>query len=130
MVVYKLTVANSVEERILKLQEQKRELAKAAFGDGDGGLGKAKAAKLSMKDILYLFRRDAETAPGSSTPIAKGLGSRTRVLKDRGDEDRERERERGVGYSREVHGRYVNPEAEELSQRRRAAEANSAFGRR
>lgn len=128
MVVYKLTVAGSVEERILKLQEQKRELAKAAFGDGDGGLGKAKAAKLSMKDILYLFRRDAETAPGPSTAATKGLGSRTRVLKNRGDEDWNKER--GVGYSREVQGRYVNPEVEELNQRRRVAEANSAFGRR
>lgn len=128
MVVYKLTVAGSVEERILKLQEQKRELAKAAFGDGDGGLGKAKAAKLSMKDILYLFRRDAETAPEPSAAAAKGLGSRTRVLKDRGYDGRDSDK--GAGYSREVQGRYVSPEAEEISQRRRMAEANSLFGRR
>lgn len=128
MVVYKLTVAGSVEERILKLQEQKRELAKAAFGDGDGGLGKTKAAKLSMKDIMYLFRRDAETAPGPSTAATKGLGSRTRVLKDRDDSDRDREK--GVGYSREVQGRYVSSQAEELSQRKRMAEANNAYGRR
>lgn len=128
VVVYKLTVAGSVEERILKLQEQKRELAKAAFGDGDGGLGKAKAAKLSMKDILYLFRRDAETAPGPSAAAAKGLGSRTRVLKERDEGDRDKEK--GVGYSREVQGRYVSPQVDELNQRKRAAEANNAFGRR
>ncbi|KAI5852744.1 SNF2 family N-terminal domain-containing protein [Morchella snyderi] len=130
VVVYKLTVANSVEERILKLQEQKRDLAKAAFGDGDGGLGKAKATKLSMKDILYLFRRDAETASGPGSASTAGLGSRARVLKDRGNNDKERERERGVGFSREVPGRYTNTETDEQRQRRRAAEANNAFGRR
>ncbi|CAL8578913.1 hypothetical protein XPA_004678 [Xanthoria parietina] len=54
--IYKLTVANTVEARILELQEKKRELAKQAI---EGG-GKAAAAKLSMKDILNLFRRDAE----------------------------------------------------------------------
>lgn len=53
--VYKLTIANTVEARILELQEKKRALANAAIG----GDGKA-AGKLSMKDILNLFRRDAE----------------------------------------------------------------------
>ena len=52
--VYRLTVHNSVEERILELQERKRELAKAAI---EGGTG---VGKLSMKDILGLFRHDAE----------------------------------------------------------------------
>ena len=54
VVVYKLTVANTVEERILALQEKKRALAEAAIE------GKA-VGKLSMKDILNLFRRDAES---------------------------------------------------------------------
>ncbi|KAL8764980.1 MAG: hypothetical protein Q9209_007781 [Squamulea sp. 1 TL-2023] len=54
--IYKLTVANTVEARILELQEKKRELAKQAI---EGG-GKAAAGKLSMKDIMNLFRRDAE----------------------------------------------------------------------
>ncbi|MCJ1337976.1 hypothetical protein MMC09_003260 [Bachmanniomyces sp. S44760] len=53
VVVYKITIANSVEERILDLQEKKRQLAEAAIE------GKA-VAKLSLKDILNLFRRDAE----------------------------------------------------------------------
>lgn len=56
VVVYKLTVANTVEERILALQEKKRALAEAAIE------GKA-VGKLSMKDILNLFRRDAEDHP-------------------------------------------------------------------
>ncbi|PWW80738.1 hypothetical protein C7212DRAFT_274068 [Tuber magnatum] len=125
VVVYKITVANSVEERILQLQDQKRELAKAAFGDGDGGLGNAKAAKLSMKDILYLFRRDAE---GVNSPAeARGLGARTKILgkgPSRGDD------ERGVGYTREAPGRYVTPNAEEERERRRVNEIFNPYGRR
>jgi len=54
VVVYKLTVADTVEARILELQEKKRALAEAAIE------GKQAAGKLSMKDILKLFRRDAE----------------------------------------------------------------------
>lgn len=54
--VYRLTIGGSVEERILALQEKKRELAKAAI---EGGRA---AGKLSMNDILGLFRSDAQTA--------------------------------------------------------------------
>ena len=54
VLVYKLTVADTVEARILDLQEKKRALAEAAIE------GKQSAGKLSMKDILALFRRDAE----------------------------------------------------------------------
>lgn len=52
--VYKMTIANTVEERILALQEKKRTLASAAI-EGGRAVG-----KLSMKDIMQLFRRDAE----------------------------------------------------------------------
>ncbi|KAL8719630.1 MAG: hypothetical protein Q9225_003378 [Loekoesia sp. 1 TL-2023] len=55
--IYKLTVPNTVESRILELQEKKRVLAKQAI---ESGGNKAAANKLSMKDILNLFRRDAE----------------------------------------------------------------------
>lgn len=58
--VYRLTIRDSVEERILLLQEKKRELAKVAIEGGSReGVG-----KLSMKDILSLFRRDAEYQAG------------------------------------------------------------------
>nr|POF17908.1 putative atp-dependent helicase c17a2.12 [Quercus suber] len=53
--VFRLTIRNTVEERILALQERKRELAKAAIEGGSAGVG-----KLSMNDILSLFKRDAE----------------------------------------------------------------------
>jgi hypothetical protein len=52
--VYRLTIANSVEERILELQEKKRQLATAAIEGGKA------VGKLNMQDILQLFRRDAE----------------------------------------------------------------------
>ncbi|KAL8736725.1 MAG: hypothetical protein Q9166_000091 [cf. Caloplaca sp. 2 TL-2023] len=54
--IYKLTVANTVEARILELQEKKRQLAKQAI---EGG-AKAAAGKLSLNDIMNLFRRDRE----------------------------------------------------------------------
>lgn len=54
VVVYRLTIHSTVEERILDLQEAKRKLAKAAI---EGGKAKM---NLDMKDILALFRRDAE----------------------------------------------------------------------
>lgn len=62
VVVYKLTVQDTVEARILELQEKKRALAEAAIE------GKQAVGKLSMKDILALFRHDAEhtyTASGA-----------------------------------------------------------------
>lgn len=52
--VYRLTISNSVEERILALQERKRELAKAAIEGAGNSLG-----KLSMQEILGLFKHDA-----------------------------------------------------------------------
>lgn len=67
--MYKLTIARTVEERILALQEKKRALAEAAIE------GKA-VGKLSMKDILNLFRRDAEADDHADI----GLGEKTKVL--------------------------------------------------
>ncbi|KAI0320422.1 SNF2 family N-terminal domain-containing protein [Amylostereum chailletii] len=49
--IYKLTIEKTVEERILHLQEQKRQLANAALS-GD----KFKNSKLAMEDVLALFR--------------------------------------------------------------------------
>ncbi|KAL8940239.1 MAG: hypothetical protein Q9216_002923, partial [Gyalolechia sp. 2 TL-2023] len=53
--IYKLTVPDTVESRILDLQERKRQLAKQAIeAGGNNSNNKAAAAKLSMKDILNL----------------------------------------------------------------------------
>ena len=50
--MYKITVENTVEERILELQEKKRLLAEAAI---EGGA----VAKLTLQDMLNLFKHDA-----------------------------------------------------------------------
>ena len=54
VVVYKLTIKNTVEARILELQEKKRELADATIE------GKMGAQKLTLQDMLNLFKHDAE----------------------------------------------------------------------
>lgn len=115
MIVYKLTIADSVEERILQLQDRKRELAKAAIGDGDMA-SKAKAAKMSMKDILFLFKRDAEH--GVRDTDEAGLNVRTRVLKER----------RPAVDPRE--SRFLTPQEIADREARRARELASAYGRR
>lgn len=56
VIVHKLTIRDSVEARILELQEKKRELAKATI-EGQKGAG---AGKLSMQEMLKLFKHDAE----------------------------------------------------------------------
>jgi hypothetical protein len=87
--VYRLTIANSVEERILTLQEAKRALATAALEGGKT------VAKLNMQDILALFRHDAEHKYGVDVP---GVGvpmtaDKVKVLNGNG------ERVNGVGVS-------------------------------
>ncbi len=56
--VFKMTIKGTVEERILELQEKKRELAKQTI-EGQGVKGKS-ALKFSMQDALKLFHRNAE----------------------------------------------------------------------
>jgi hypothetical protein len=75
VVVYKITIQNSVEERILDLQEKKRELANQTIEGGKGGAG-----KLGMKEILQLFRRDAEHAPPRPDDAQYDLGAKPRIL--------------------------------------------------
>jgi hypothetical protein len=52
--IYKMIVKGTVEERIIALQERKRELANATLE------GKSAAGKLTMRDMMALFGRDAE----------------------------------------------------------------------
>lgn len=76
VVVYKITIKDSVEERILDLQEKKRELANQTIEGGKGGAG-----KLGMKEILQLFRRDAEHAPPHPSAAQYDM-SKPRILKE------------------------------------------------
>ncbi|KAF1941327.1 hypothetical protein EJ02DRAFT_455265 [Clathrospora elynae] len=75
--VYRLSIHNSVEEKILALQEAKRKLANAAI---EGG----KAIKnLTMKDMMALFSRESEfDRRHEDEPDEVGMYGRTRVLED------------------------------------------------
>ncbi|KAL2148215.1 hypothetical protein VTH82DRAFT_4978 [Thermothelomyces myriococcoides] len=58
VVVYKLTVADTIEERILDMQEKKRQLAEATI---EGGANAKNQLKLGLQEILELFRHDPRT---------------------------------------------------------------------
>ena len=59
VVVYKLTVRGTVEERILALQERKRLLAAQAI---EGGSKKA-GVKVGLQELMALFRHDHHGEP-------------------------------------------------------------------
>ncbi|KAL1899779.1 hypothetical protein Sste5346_002645 [Sporothrix stenoceras] len=63
--VYKLTVEDTVEQRILALQDKKRLLAAQTLEAGTaGGKGKKEALKLGLKELMDLFKHDARGPPG------------------------------------------------------------------
>ncbi|KAL1594477.1 hypothetical protein SLS60_010237 [Paraconiothyrium brasiliense] len=105
--VYRLSIHNSVEERILALQEAKRKLAQAAIEGGKA------VGKLSMHDILALFKRDAEY---DHRHVDDGndhdLFARTRVLEERGDSREvgesttERRKKGSLGFKKPEHSVY------------------------
>lgn len=77
--VYKFTIKDTVEERILELQEKKRELANATIEGKKGGM------KLTLQDMMKLFGRDAEREhPVNLNELggAGASGSRGRGLLD------------------------------------------------
>ncbi|BFI42047.1 protein Mpsnf1.22 [Marchantia polymorpha subsp. ruderalis] len=51
--VSRFTVRNTIEDRILALQERKRQIVASAFGDGEAG--GQKTTRLSAADLEYLF---------------------------------------------------------------------------
>ncbi|KAJ4254339.1 hypothetical protein NW762_009931 [Fusarium torreyae] len=65
VIIYKLTVAKTVEERILELQEKKRQLAEQAI---EGSMRK-EALKLGLNEIINLFK------PNSSSDNQDLVGS-------------------------------------------------------
>jgi SNF2 family DNA or RNA helicase len=89
VIVYKMTVKDTVEARILDLQERKRELANATIE------GKSAAAKLTLQDMLKLFRHDAEHLHGVD---GIGLGKARLLTDDRHQsQDESRSRREGSG---------------------------------
>ena len=81
VVVYKLTVAETVEERILQLQEKKRLLAEQAI---EGGM-KKNAFKLGIAEMLALFKHggSADYAGEYERRESGGGGSGGRLLEGR-----------------------------------------------
>ncbi|KAH9836428.1 helicase superfamily c-terminal domain [Teratosphaeria destructans] len=75
--VYRLTIRDTVEARILELQERKRELAKAAIEGAATTVN-----KLSMQEILGLFRHDGGGHQSSEEDrvLWEKLGGDTRLL--------------------------------------------------
>ncbi|XP_022725668.1 helicase-like transcription factor CHR28 isoform X2 [Durio zibethinus] len=53
--VSRITVKNTVEDRILSLQEEKRKMVASAFGEDQSGCS---AARLTVEDLRYLFMGD------------------------------------------------------------------------
>ena len=117
VVVYKLTIAGSVEQRILALQDKKRELAKAAI-EGGAADKNAGVSKLTMGDILKLFNRDAEHDPEHAKLGDGGLPKDLAVLRDTG-----REAARQVAI--EANGAFARQDANHSGNR-----FGTAFGRR
>jgi SNF2 family DNA or RNA helicase len=113
VVVYKITIQDTVEERILELQDKKRELADQAIE----GSAKSNAGKLGVKEILQLFRRDAEHA--SEQPPDYSVSIKPRVLSG---SNASTSREGSVEVSGE---RKVTPPASKLS-----FKENEIYGRR
>ena len=73
--VARFTVRGTVEDRILALQEHKRALAAAAFGEAEGGDASraataagagAERSKLTVEDLLFLF---AEAPPAAAEVV-------------------------------------------------------------
>ncbi|ORY08446.1 SNF2 family N-terminal domain-domain-containing protein [Clohesyomyces aquaticus] len=99
--VYRLSIHNSVEERILELQDAKRKLAEAAI-EGGKAIG-----KLGMDDILKLFNRNAEYEVGNvDDGSERAIFETRRVLEGGGGvstEEGERRRKAGstgLGFKR------------------------------
>ena len=93
--VYKLTIRDTVESRILELQEKKRELAKATI-EGQQQKG---GMKLTLQDMLKLFKHDAE-----GEHKVDGIGMRDgRSMLDKGESTYERPKEKRAEHP--VYGR-------------------------
>lgn len=121
MIVYKLTIADTVEERILQLQDKKRDLANAAIGEGDMA-ARAKAAKMDMKDIMFLFGHGAERNGQYKEDLA--LNAKTKILKER------RPAPRMEPLPSSDRSRYIDPGIEAAREARRQRERESAYSRR
>lgn len=75
VVVYKLTVANTVEERIIDLQEKKRLLAQQAIDTG----AKKGALKLGLNEIIDMFKPGGGFAGTGSNGLREQVQAAARM---------------------------------------------------
>ncbi|KAI9151655.1 ATP-dependent helicase [Paramyrothecium foliicola] len=106
VVIYKLTVTNTVEERIIALQDKKRELAEQTI---EGGARKA-ALKLGLNEIIDLFKPGYNGGAGAEDGAAdRSIVSVSSTSSRRSPrEDRPGRERRKMGVPREessVYGR-------------------------
>lgn len=88
MTVYKLTVQDTVEEKILALQDKKRELAEQAI---EGGMKKG-ALKLGLNEIIELFKPSHHGTHDQAYVSGADLGKRdTGMMKPSGVKRQESE---------------------------------------
>lgn len=81
VMVYRMTISNTIESRIVELQDRKRKIADAAFGSGGDLFKKGETAKLTRKDLLFLFNKDAERLhTNDDDDLAIALGNKMSVM--------------------------------------------------
>ncbi|KAJ9221032.1 hypothetical protein DTO169E5_1263 [Paecilomyces variotii] len=123
--IYKMTIKDTVEQRILDLQERKRELANATIE------GKTAAGKLTMRDMMALFGRDAERF--ETDPGALELNQRTKLLAPRDEDEESGNYSRSISQSSSFSGqaRRTTPPAMEKDRKKKPPRAeDSVYGRR
>lgn len=113
--IYRMIIKNTVEERIVDLQDRKRELANMTIE------GKSAAGKLTMRDMMALFGRDAESRfeDKQSTLDFK----KPSVL--RGNDE-----EKAPGPSSQNSGRSDSRDQAKRQQSNRSTPEDSVYGRR
>ena len=62
--VVRFTVRGTVEDRILALQDRKRAMVAAAFGEDNEGC--VRRAQLTLEDLVFLFGSGGAASPGNS----------------------------------------------------------------
>ncbi|KAL4874076.1 hypothetical protein BDV12DRAFT_158985 [Aspergillus spectabilis] len=113
--IYKMIIKDSVEERILDLQDRKREMANVTIE------GKTAAAKLTMNDMMALFGKDAElryTGDQSRLDFSPQKGS---LLSSHYESSSQGRSESGSDVSRDRKGK---------QEKRAGSTEHSVYGRR
>ncbi|CAK96995.1 uncharacterized protein An11g06990 [Aspergillus niger] len=113
--IYKMIIKGTVEERIIDLQDRKRELANVTIE------GKTAAAKLTMKDMMALFGKDAEARYNGDRDL--DLNQTTKLLNSGADSNS------GSTYASETQTSSSRDRSRQQAKRTSRGE-DSVYGRR